>query len=48
MKPKVLITQKIFDEAIETIKQHFDVEENQSDFALSPQLLKQKSRTKWV
>jgi lactate dehydrogenase-like 2-hydroxyacid dehydrogenase len=46
MKPKVLITRKIFDEAIEIIKQHFDVEENQSDFPLSPQLLKQKLQNK--
>lgn len=36
MGPKVLITRKIFGEAIAIVKQHFDVEDNQSDSPFSP------------
>lgn len=35
MKPKVLITRKIFDEALLLVKGHFDVEDNQSDIPFS-------------
>ncbi len=36
MRPKVLITRKIFDEVVAIIKEHFEVEGNQSDTRLSP------------
>ena len=39
MRPKVLITRKIFDEAIAIIKKHFDTEDNQRDVAFSPEEL---------
>ena len=39
MRPKVLITRKIFDEAIAIIKMHFDMEDNQRDVAFSPEEL---------
>jgi len=39
MRPKVLITRKIFDEAIAVIKKHFDMEDNQRDVAFSPEEL---------
>ncbi len=35
MRPKVLITRKIFDEALLLVKGHFDVEDNQSDIPFS-------------
>jgi lactate dehydrogenase-like 2-hydroxyacid dehydrogenase len=39
MRPKVLITRKIFDEAVAIVKEHFEVEGNQSDTRLSPEML---------
>ena len=39
MRPKVLITRRIFDEAIAIIKKHFDMEDNQRDVAFSPEEL---------
>jgi lactate dehydrogenase-like 2-hydroxyacid dehydrogenase len=36
MRPKVLITRKIFDEVIAFVKEHFEVEDNQSDAPFSP------------
>ena len=39
MRPKVLITRRIFDEAIAIIKKHFDMEDNQSDGAFSAEEL---------
>jgi hypothetical protein len=39
MRPKVLITQKIFDEAVALVKKHFEVDYNPSDTPLSPPLL---------
>ncbi len=35
MKPRVLITRKIFDEALSLVKSHFDVEDNPSDLPFS-------------
>jgi len=35
MKPKVLITRKIFDEVLGMVKQYFEVEENPSDVPFS-------------
>src|SRR4030067_600214 len=46
MRPKVLITRKIFDEAIATIKKHFDMEDNQKDVAFSPEELIRRLRGK--
>jgi len=46
MKPKVLITRKIFDDALALAKQHFEVEENPSDAPLSPQVLIEKLQGK--
>jgi lactate dehydrogenase-like 2-hydroxyacid dehydrogenase len=39
MQPKVLITRKIFDEAIAIVRQHFEVEDNQNDIPFSPEEL---------
>jgi len=36
-RPKVLITRKIFDEAIAIVRQHFEVEDNQDDAPFSPE-----------
>jgi len=46
MKPKVLISQKIFNEAVDIIKQHFDVEYNPVDIPLPPQVLIQRLQDK--
>jgi lactate dehydrogenase-like 2-hydroxyacid dehydrogenase len=46
MRPKVLITRKIFDEIIAFVKEHFEVEENQSDTPFSSSVLIQKLRDK--
>ncbi len=46
MKPKILITRKIFEEALAIVKQHFDVEENPSDAPLSRQTLVEKLQGK--
>jgi lactate dehydrogenase-like 2-hydroxyacid dehydrogenase len=46
MRPKVLITRKIFDEAFAIVKQHFEVEENPSDVPFSPQVLIEKLQGK--
>jgi lactate dehydrogenase-like 2-hydroxyacid dehydrogenase len=46
MMPKVLITRKIFDEVVAGIQQHFEVETNQSDTALSPAVLIKKLQGK--
>ncbi|UCD71565.1 MAG: D-glycerate dehydrogenase [Syntrophobacterales bacterium] len=39
MKPKVLITRKIFDEVVAFVREHFAVEGNQTDTRLSPEML---------
>lgn len=46
MKPKVLITRKIFDEVLTMLKQYFEVEENPSDAPFSPRVLIEKLRDK--
>ncbi len=46
MRPKVLITRKIFDEAIAIVKQHFEVEDNQKDVPFSPEALVKKLQGK--
>lgn len=46
MRPKVLITRKIFDEAIDMVKRYFEVEDNQSDVSFTPEELTEKLRDK--
>ena len=37
--PKVLVTRAVFPDVIERLEQHFDVEANQADEILSPEVL---------
>ena len=46
MKSRVLISQKIFDEVVAMVKQHFEVDWNQSETPLSPSVLIQRLRDK--
>src|SRR4030066_481740 len=46
MKSRVLISQKIFDEVVAMVRQHFEVEWNQSETPLSPSVLIQRLRDK--
>ena len=46
MRPKVLITRKIFDEAIAMAKKYFEVENNQDDTPLNPHELVQRLQGK--
>jgi len=46
MRPKVLITRKIFHEAVAIVREHFEVEVNQSDTRLSPKMLIEKLQGK--
>jgi lactate dehydrogenase-like 2-hydroxyacid dehydrogenase len=46
MRPKVLISRKIFDEVIDLVKEHFEVEDNQSDTRLSQVALVDKLQGK--
>jgi glyoxylate reductase len=46
VKPKVLVTQRISDEALETLAARFDVESNQKDVPVSPARLLRKLRDK--
>jgi lactate dehydrogenase-like 2-hydroxyacid dehydrogenase len=46
MRPKVLITRKIFDEVIAFVKSHFEVDDNQSDIPFAPETLIQKLQKK--
>jgi glyoxylate reductase len=46
MRPKVLITRKIFDDVVAIVKEHFEVETNQSDVSLSPEVLIKKLQGK--
>jgi len=46
MRPKVLISQKIFDEVVARVRQHFEVDWNPSERPLSPRLLIQRLRDK--
>lgn len=43
---KVLVTRKMFDEALAIVKQHFEVEENLSDASFSHQELIEKLQGK--
>jgi lactate dehydrogenase-like 2-hydroxyacid dehydrogenase len=46
MRPKVLISRKIFDEVIDLVEEHFEVEDNQSDTRLSQGALIKKLQGK--
>ncbi len=42
MKPEILVTREVFDETLDYLAQHCEVESNQQDVALSPDALAQK------
>ena len=42
MKPKILVTREVFDETLEFLAQHCEVESNQPDAAFAPEVLVQK------
>ncbi|HKU72187.1 MAG TPA: D-glycerate dehydrogenase [Burkholderiales bacterium] len=42
MKPKILVTREVFDETLQFLAQHCEVESNQQDAAFSPETLAQK------
>ena len=46
MRPKVLISQKIFDEVVVLVKEDFEVGENKSDTPLPTSVLIQKLKDK--
>ncbi|MGQ9647151.1 MAG: 2-hydroxyacid dehydrogenase [Thermodesulfobacteriota bacterium] len=46
MRPKILITRRIFDEVIATVSEHFEVEDNQKDVPFSPEELVRKLQNK--
>ncbi len=46
MRPKVLITRKIFDEVVAFVKNQFEVDDNQSDIPFPPDTLIQKLQKK--
>ena len=46
MKPRVLITREVFDETIEYLRGHCDVDGNQPDIAFSPEELRRRAADK--
>lgn len=42
MRPKILVTREVFDETLEYLAQHCEVESNQPDIALAPEALVRK------
>ena len=46
MKPKVLVTREVFDETLDYLAQHCEVESNQQDIPLDPGTLAQRLRDK--
>lgn len=46
MKPRLLVTREVFDETLAYLAQHCEVESNQADTPLDPQLLEQRLRDK--
>jgi gluconate 2-dehydrogenase len=46
MKPKVLVTREVFDETLEYLAAHCEVDANQQDVALAPEALAQRLRGK--
>ncbi|HEV7390635.1 MAG TPA: D-glycerate dehydrogenase, partial [Burkholderiales bacterium] len=39
MRPKILVTREVFDETLEYLREHCDVDANQEDMALAPDAL---------
>ena len=46
MRPKVLVTRKVFDETLNLLSRHFEVESNQRDIPFTPTQLVKKLQTK--
>jgi glyoxylate/hydroxypyruvate/2-ketogluconate reductase len=46
VKPRVLVTREVFDETIEYLRGHCDVEDNQPDIAFSPEELRRRAADK--
>ena len=46
MKPKILVTREVFDETLDYLAQHCEVESNQADVPLDPEVLAQRSPDK--
>ena len=46
MKPKILVTREVFDETLEYLAQHCEVESNQADMPLDPETLAQRLQDK--
>ena len=46
MKSRVLISQRIFDEAVDMVRQHFEIDWNKSETPLAPPVLLQRLRDK--
>ena len=46
MKPKILVTREVFDETLEYLARHCEVESNQADLPLDPEVLAQRLRDK--
>ena len=42
MKPRVLVTRANFPEVLEFLRSHFEVEDNQADEALTPEMLRKR------
>ena len=42
MKPKILVTREVFDETLEYLAQHCEVDANQEDIAFDPEMLAQR------
>jgi gluconate 2-dehydrogenase len=46
MKPKILVTREVFEEVLDFLRQHLEVEANQQDVALTPEVLSARLRDK--
>ena len=46
MRPKILVTREVFDETLDYLAQHCEVESNQADVALAPESLTERLREK--
>jgi gluconate 2-dehydrogenase len=46
MKPRILVTREVFEETLEYLAQHCEVESNQEDVALAPEALRRRLRDK--
>ena len=44
--PRVLVTREVFDETLEYLREHCDVEANQADVAMSPEELARRAADK--